>query len=500
VSPLDIARQRIDVDRERGRRSFQAFARMAWSEIDPAPLIWGWHMGAVCEQLQAVSEGEIKDLVICIPPGCSKSKIASALWPAWDWISRPWRGFLGAAYAQELAEKEAKIHRDLVCSTWYRERWGDRVGIGKEQSKRVRAFRNDRLGFRFTTSVQGQATGWHGDIRIADDLNKAQDAQGKAAVTGEALKKASDFYWKVYGTRRKDAATFASVIIGQRLHDEDVPGQAIARGYTALILPMEYDPKRSCVTVRARVDKATATFRTVTWKDPRTTKGELLAPERFPMAVVEKDKLDPITFAAQQQQDPVPEFGLLFETLGAKRYDARPACTRMILTCDAAFKDKKTSDPVSCQVWGYAHPHFYLLDNVTERLNFGATCDTIRALLARWPGIVGTYVEDKANGPAIMETLLSEVPGLIAWQPGSDSKYSRAEAMAPLVKAGNVWIPADGAAPWVVDYLKELRRFPMAKHDDQVDATVMALRILHDPISTHYAAAWGKVRRELGRR
>jgi phage terminase large subunit-like protein len=63
-----------------------------------------------------------------------------------------------------------------------------------------------------------------------------------------------------------------------------------------------------------------------------------------------------------------------------------------------------------------------------------------------------------------------------------------------------VWIPTDSSAPWVVDFLKELRRFPMAKHDDQVDAMVMALRILHDPISTHYAAAWGKVRRELGRR
>ncbi len=499
MTPADLERKRIDLDRARCGPSFERFARKAWPEIDPAPLVWGWHMGALAEHLQAVSEGEIRDLVICIPPGCSKSKIVSALWPAWDWIDHPWRGFLGAAYIQSLAEKEAKLHRDLVLSPWYQARWGDKVQIGKAQSRLVRAFQNTAKGFRFSTSVMGGVTGWHADIRIADDLNKAQDAQGKAAITGDALKKSSDFYWKAYGSRRKNAVTFASVIIGQRLHDEDVPGQAIERGYTALVLPMEYDPKRSCVTVRWRPDASEpGGVRRIEWQDPRTEKGQLLAPERFPQAVVDQDKKDPGTFAAQQQQDPVPEHGLLFELIGEKRWTTPPTVTRRILVCDAAFKDKKTSDPVSCQVWGANGTNFYLLDNETERMNFGRTCDTIRALLARHPGIVGVYVEDKANGPAIIETLTGEIPGIVAWQPGSESKLARAEAMAPLVKAGNVWIPADGLFPWIPDFLTELRRFPMARHDDQVDALVMALRILHDPLSMHYASAWAAVRKQMG--
>ena len=88
MTPEDLERKRVEIDRERCRRSFEIFAQRAWSQVEPAPLIWGWHMGAMCEHLAAVSSGEIRDLVICVPPGASKSLIASSLWPAWDWICR----------------------------------------------------------------------------------------------------------------------------------------------------------------------------------------------------------------------------------------------------------------------------------------------------------------------------------------------------------------------------------------------------------------------------
>jgi predicted phage terminase large subunit-like protein len=92
----------------------------------------------------------------------------------------------------------------------------------------------------------------------------------------------------------------------------------------------------------------------------------------------------------------------------------------------------------------------------------------------KWPMATTKLVEDKANGPAIISTLRNDVPGIIAVQVRS-SKESRLIATQPLFEAGNVYVPDPGLNPWVNDYTEELIGFPHMPHDDQVDATTMAL-------------------------
>lgn len=460
---------------------------MAWRHVEPQALRWSWHMDAVCDHLEAVSRGYVRDLVISIPPGGSKSLLCSTFWQAWDWIAHPTRRLIAATYAQDLSDKNAKLQRDLIRSTWYQERWGDIVRIGKNDLDKVRYFTLESKGWRFSTSTGGIVTGFHADILLGDDLVKAQDAEGRAAIDPIEIEKANAFWFRTMYTRRADAATTRKVLIAQRLHHEDTPGKAIEAGYTALVLPMEFDPRRSCVTVLGPGKE---------WRDPRTAEGELLAPDRFPADVVAADKiaLGPLAYEAQNQQNPTPVKGLLFKAAGDRRWAAPPPpSARTIIACDAAFKGGQASDYVSIQVWAVHDRRYYLLDNDTRRLAFGATCEALRAMRAKYPQAVAVYIEDKANGPAIIDTLSAEMSGICPWpakgDPPQPSKIARAEAVAPLFDAGNVYLPPDDQAPWIGAYLSELGKFPLTRHDDQVDATTMALLILHQAKHNRYAAA-----------
>jgi predicted phage terminase large subunit-like protein len=480
----------IEADREYCRASFRYFVERAWPVIEPNPFVPGWHIDALCAHLEAVSAGQISNLAVCVPPGTSKSLITSTLWPAWQWIKDPTERFLAATYGQDLSNKNAKLHRDLVASSWYRERW-PHVQIA--DVTQVQHFETTARGWRIATSVGGRATGIHATVHIGDDLAKAQDASGRNYVDPLAIHAANSFWFETMLTRRADARTLRRVLIGQRLHHEDTPGLAIARGYTALVLPMEYDPRRRCKTSVYWVDPDRTPIARRRFADPREdpARDPLLVPSRFPREVVDQDRvmLGPIAHEAQNQQNPTPSEGAIFKDAGRNRWKVVPTVNaRKIITIDCSFKDKKTSDFVSMQVWVHAGTNFYLVDRRCARMGITDTIRNALELRALHPG-AAIYVEDKANGPAVVEMLQGEIPGVIAWDPGQDSKESRARAVAHLFDANNVWLPPDDVAPWIAEYLTTLGRFPLVRHDDDVDATTMALRILHVPYTRSYAAA-----------
>ena len=459
---------------------------MAWPLVVPDRLVWSWHMSAICDHLQAVTEGEIRELAICVPPGTSKSLLASTLWPAWVWTRDPARRFLAATYAQELSNKNAKLHRDLVASEWYRARWPN---VQIADVTQVQHFGTTALGWRQSTSIGGRATGIHADVHIGDDLVNAKDAQGRAVVDPQAIEKANDFWFKTFRTRRANAATLQRVMIAQRLHHEDTPGKCIDAGYTALVLPMEYSEARPCTTSILWNNPISGKRERFT--DPRTEPGELLNPERFSREVVDADKapsgLGPITHEAQNNQNPTPPSGAMIKTERAKRWAVLPEKLEIIITVDCAFKALKTSDFVAIQVWGAIGPNFYMLPwRYHGRTGISGTIEQILKARAAYPQ-AAVHVEDKANGPAVIELLQGEVAGIVPWEP-TNSKEGRAAAVAHLFEAGNVYLPPDALAPWIAEVLTTWGRFPLIKHDDDVDAMTMALLILYRPKLAGYLA------------
>ena len=461
------------IEAELGRQSLAEFTQMAWSQVEPDPLLWNWHHDAMCEHLEAVHKGDIKKLLILVPPGCTKSLIVATFFPAWEWILDPTLRYIYGSYQQDLSNKNAKLHRDLVASDWFQARW-PHVQISKHESKKVNHFQNSSKGFRFSTSVTGAVTGRHADRLVFDDLAKAQDAEGKAAIRGDALAKANDFWFKVMPTRRANPKKTRMIGIMQRLHYDDPAGKCIDSGeYTTLMLPMEYDPKRKCV------------IEVTGFEDPRTKPGELLWPDRFSAADVKslRKSLGSISAAAQLDQNPSPLQGAIFNRDWFRRWDPETFNFQgmaKILTVDCSFKDADSNDFVAIQCWTAKDNKYYLLDQLHGHWGVTKTVAQILRMKLRHRKTTGIWIEDKANGPAVFQILKDKISGIHEWSPGQSSKVERAYAVQPLMEALDVLFPPDDLAPWMVDLVTEHTRFPVGTHDDQVDALTMALLILHE--------------------
>jgi len=221
--------------------------------------------------------------------------------------------------------------------------------------------------------------------------------------------------------------------------------------------------------------------------------GEALCPERFNEAYYAKMRraIGEAAFASMQQQRPAPASGLVFKSEWFRYYTTRAhpiieeglavpflpeKFTAQAISIDCSFKDKATSDFVAGLAGGRVGANCYVLpDHVHDRLDFPATIKAVRGLAARNPGATHKLVEDKANGPAVIATLRSEIAGIIGIEPEGD-KVSRAHAITHLLEAGNVWFPHPSIAPWVKTLTLELLQFPLGTHDDLTDALTQLLR------------------------
>lgn len=492
-SPTDLRALQARVKAEKARRSLAEFVRQAWPIVEPSmPLVWGWHVDAICQHLEAVTRGEILRLVINVPPGHAKSILVSVMWPAWEWATNPATRSLFASYAEALAVRDSVRCRDLIESDWYVRsfRGGSHPWGMKGDSNAKDWFQNTRTGFRVSLSVGGQGTGWRGDKVVVDDPHNVKTAA--SALEREAVAR----WWNVaMSSRFNDMSRARRVIIMQRLHEEDLTGVVLAQGgYEHLRLPSLFESKRRCRTFAVRSGARVQLF-----EDPRTVENAPLFPALFPRPVLDQALADlkPTDFAAQHQQRPVPAEGGTFKKAWWRFW--KPAGTapelqhprpdgcytgparelpakfdRVVISLDANFKGNqaKGNDPIVFVVIGCSGADRFVLDRVRAFVGFGETLAQFRLLCARWPKAYRKLVEAKANGEAIIETLKTEVGGIVPVTP-EGGKESRASAIAPQVEGGNVYLP-DGA-PWVDEWVAEFAAFPRGAHDDQVDALSQAL-------------------------
>lgn len=449
---------------EKARRSLRTFIEAAWPLVESAPFVAGWHIDAVAEHLEAVTRGQIRNLLITIPPRHTKSIITSVMWPSWEWIDHPERRWLFASYAESLSVRDNVRGRRLIQSNWYQENWGDRWQFAGDQNEK-RKVETDRGGHRIAVGTGGSATGEGGDRLVIDDPHNVADIESSVVRKGTL-----DWFDQVWSTRANDPKLTARVIIMQRSHCDDLAGHVLEQGgWEHLCIPAEYegDTRRTVVG----------------WSDPREHENDLIWPERFgPPEIAEaKRTLGSFAYAGQYQQRPVPAGGGAWKRTWfrfCRRVDLPARFDMVVASWDCAFKDLRTSDYVAGQLWGRLGADFYLLDQIHGRLDFPATLQAIRNLndRSRHP-VNATLVEDKANGSAVLATLKREIAGLIGINP-EGGKESRAAAVAPLIEAGNVWLPMADEQPWVEDTLLEFVTFPAAKHDDRVDAASQALNWL----------------------
>lgn len=477
------------IQRERERRAASAslyeFVKQAWPTVEPGvPFIASWHIQEICEHLEALSHGELRKLLINIPPRHSKSTIVSVMWPMWEWLSEPQHKYLCASYSGNLSIRDNLKARRLVQSPWYQERWGHLFRLAGDQNAKQR-FENDRTGYRLATSVGGTATGEGGSRLILDDPHSAQEAQSDV-IRESAL----EWFDVVWSTRLNDPKKDAMVTIMQRLHEKDISGHILQDigGWEHLMIPAEWDG------VRRRTSLGPY--------DPRQKVGELICPERFgPQEITElKQLLGTYGTAGQLQQDPQPSEGGILKTKHFQLWPADkplPQFEYVLQSYDCAFTEKTSGDPTACSVWAvFTHAgerNAMLIDAWDEHLSYpelrtraikdwsteyGGTTVKDGLRTPRRPDRV--LVEAKASGQSLLQDLrLAKVPA-VGYNPGMADKISRAHQAAPTLELGLLWVPESGknrgqVVSWAQPFLRQLGKFPVAEHDDYVDTFTQAI-------------------------
>ena len=397
----------VGIDRELASRGLREFVPLAWDLVEPSrPYITNWHTDAICDHLEACAKREIKRLVITVPPGSMKSLSCCVFFPAWVWSQSPEQKFIYASYNDKLSRRDSIRTRRLVESAWYKERWGDKVELHSD-TKGAGEYRNTAGGFRMMTTVKGGVTGEHADIQVVDDPIKPLDVSKSLAVADTALSEVSSWWNETMASRLVDFEESVRIIVMQRLVEGDLAGEAIAAGYEHLMLPMEFEPARKCYT-------------SIGFEDPRTEPDELLSPRRFPRQAVDqlKRELGTRGASAQLQQNPVIAGGNIIREIWAKYYERLPSrFALMVQSWDCAFKSSDDSDFVVGQVWGAYRGDYYLVDQIRGKMTFSETLAAIRSLASKYPKARYKLIEDKANGPAVIDVLKREMSGIIAVNP-----------------------------------------------------------------------------------
>tara|TARA_R110000850_G_scaffold272752_2_gene408192 strand:+ start:6832 stop:8349 length:1518 start_codon:yes stop_codon:yes gene_type:complete len=453
--------------------SLLEFVKAGWHALEPGTeFLHGWAVEAMAEALERVTNGDIRRLLINVPPGCTKSMLVNVFWPAWEWgpKSKADYRYINASYGADLSIRDNMRCRDLIQSEWYQANWGDRFQMKGDQNAKI-LYENDRTGWRFAASVGKGITGRRGDRIIVDDPHSVENVESDV-VRERALR----WFFETLSSRYNKLDESAMVVIMQRVHDRDLSGAIIAKmaegklNYEHLCLPMEFETDHPHKSTR--------------FVDPRTEDGELLWPERFSPNAVDEQKE---TFrawggtyaeAGQLQQRPVPRGGGMFKRDDIEVLDGIPAHATVVARARgwdlAATDSSRAAYTVGCKIAKLADGRIVIEDVVRGRWG---PAEVEAKLLAcanvDGPGIVQFIPQDPGQaGKSQVRAFAAMLEGHNArFSPESGDKETRAIPIAAQAEAGNL---AMVRAPWNDALLAEMTLFPAGQFKDQVDALTRA--------------------------
>lgn len=442
------------------RCDFSAFTERAFVELHPhGLLIPSWHLDMMVSKLEAVRRGEIKRLIINVPPRSLKSSIGSVALPAFWLGHRPSEQILCVSYGQDLANKHSADCRAIMSSPWYQRIFPTRLS---SQRQAVEEFATTARGFRMATSVGGVLTGRGANLIVIDDPLKPDEA-----VSEVQRRKVNEWYDSVLYSRLNNKETGAIIIIMQRLHLDDLVGHVTAQE------PWEILSLPAIATAEERhlIQSPWGTYTHLRHE------GEALQPERESLETLAllRSTMGEYNFSGQYQQAPVPLGGGMVKDVWWQVYEPRDEpdkWDRVIQSWDTANRVGDLSDFSVGTTWGMKGPKIYLLHVLRRRMDYPTLKRAVKEQ-AKAFNATTVLVEDKASGTQLIQELQQE--GLYAVRPvkPQGDKVMRMHAQTGVIENGFVYLPKQ--APWLEEYRAELSRFPMGKFDDQVDSTSQAL-------------------------
>jgi predicted phage terminase large subunit-like protein len=419
----------------------------------------------ICDTVQNFLEGKLRNedgteiMILCIslPPQHGKSMSITETLPSWVLGKyKTWR-VIEVSYNEDFARKFGRRNKEKINE--FGEKLFD-VRVSKVTSAQDEWELDNGIGSMLSRGVGGSITGNPGDLILIDDpVKNRQEAESE--VYRERV-------WDEWlnSIRTRLSAKGKTIVIMTRWHEDDLVARILKNeGRRAIYINLPCEAEENDPLNR-EVGEALGA---VLGKD-----NEWLAEFKPVYLTKEGSRVWQSLF----QGRPTAAEGNLFKRSWFKFYNKRPEYfDEIIQSWDCAFKDSDGSDFVAGGVWGRIGAEYYLLDRIKERLDLPATCDVIMQMTKKWPKAMLKLIEDKANGPAVVQLLRTRVPGILAVNPDG-GKIARANAVSPAFESGNVYLPDAEIAPWVVEYMDELCAFPNGANDDEVDQTTQALNRL----------------------
>lgn len=439
----------------------------------------------IAQAVADVEAGEDRRLIVSMPPRHGKSHLGSTYAPLWLLRKHPdWKLML-LSHSPNLAASWGRQVRRIV------EDKGKHLGISiAPDAKAVTEWETTQKGSVVSRSVGQALAGLGARVMIIDD--PVRDA---ASAASESFRDAQWVWWQMDASTRLEPPSLV-IVIATRWHEDDLIGRLTSpehspdtyQDWEQIVIPAiaNHRPEKGEIDVLGREPGDPLLSPIV--KDDTPDK----ALKRF--ATI-RSTVGAYGWAALYDQKPAPAAGAIFSVDWWRFWSTNPAHVTedgrvrlldddmlargtVVESWDATFKETKDSDFVVGQRWGRVDANLYLLAQRRDRMSFTKTLAAMKAFGSEGVGgdrVIRRLIEDKANGPAILDTLRDELAGLKPINPRG-SKEARARAVAPSVESGNVYLP-DPRMPgfeWVRDFMSEARDFPTGSHDDQIDAFTQA--------------------------
>lgn len=447
--------------------SFYFFVQEFWEEIIAEEPVWNWHIEYICNELQAIAE-RVKDrqpkeydyYILNVPPGSSKSTIATIMYPLWVWTIDATQRFICGSYAstpaEDLADKAFVIYNSDKYKRYFPELGGKKANGGKTHIK------NGLKGERYVTSTGSAITGIHAHQIIIDD-----PMNPKIAASAVERDSANKWVSETISSRKVDKKVSVTIIIMQRLHDNDTTGYLLEKVKEGLRI------KHICIP-------AEVSDNNIQDVQPQSllqhyTEG-LFDAVRAPHDVLRQIRLDlgSYGYAGQMLQRPSPpEGGILkkqwFGTIA--RHELFPGQV-MHFQLDTAYTEKTKNDPTAIIAYYIMQGHVYIANVQSVHKEFPDLIRWLPAFVKENGGNQRSkiHVEPKASGLSVVQTLKKATNlNIITSEAPKEDKESRVQTVSPKIEAGRIILHTGG---WNEHFLNQCTSFPNAQHDDEVDCLV----------------------------
>lgn len=447
------------------RRHLKFFVREFWEEVSGDELDWNWHLDVLCDEIQAVYERvflrlpKLYDLIINIPPGTTKSTIASVMAPAWSWTRDASLRHITASYSDGLSTELSVKSRDIIRSDKFKKYFPE-IFIKPDEDNKTN-YKTTKKGQRYATSVGGTVTGIHGHILTADDL-----INPKQAVSADLLATANTWMGSTFSSRKVNKMLTPTILIMQRIAADDPTGYLLEKA--------KHNPKKK---IRLVVLPATDSKYVHPVEYRKFYINGYLDPKRIGPDAIEEAKIDlgPAAYAAQFEQTPVPPGGLIwkdkwFIPVPDERFPARKFLSAYGTDWDLAYTDKEENSACAYITSGVLDNKIFIDDVGWEWKQYPQLISWIKGKEAPH------FIEAKATGKSAKQSLTAAGIAAIEVQvPGGSDKIARANMATAMAAAGLVYVRASILERLLNDSKQGILYFPKGKYADLADALAQCI-------------------------